>query len=715
MGRRMDYTAYVNIKQGTFSEHRYSYGNTLPLVTAPFGMNAFCLQTKGEAEGWYYHPSHMQTEGIRLTHQPSPWVRDYGYFVFMPQSGEVSIKEGERCSGFQELDMNPAGMEIYLKRYQARIGIAPSERGAAAEIIWDTDKTPRLAVCPADFTAGAELDTEKQELTGWVNAYGDGTRKDFKLYFYMKFNRPIDAEKTVITKSSGEMEKGTAGEGAGVGINIAFAMRKGETLQITLGTSFISSKLAKISAEREISSKTYSEIKEETKKKWNELLSKIEITDTEEKKKTFYSCMYRCFLFPHIFYEYDTEGKAVHYSTKSGKTEAGMMYTDNGFWDTFRTLYPLYGLLIPDKLKEMLEGYLNFYQEEGWLPKWISPGERGIMPGTLIDVVLADAAVKGLLTQKQMELALEGMLKNATTASGTYLNGRIGVLDYVEKGYVPADKYRESINNSLDAYYCDYGISQVARLLGKEELAGEYEKRSQNYRLLFDEKAGFLRGRNADGSRPDSFSPIVWGEGYCEGAAWQNGFAVQYDVEGLASLYGGKEQLAQKLDELFATPPAYEVGSYPGEIHEMTEMANADFGQCAISNQPSFHIPYLYAAIGEKEKTAYWVSRMVQEAFNSTEKGFPGDEDNGSMGAWYVFGVLGIYPLCPGKAEYVTGICNAKEIKVSLGNGRKLLIKNERYGLADYTGMKILVDGKELTSSVIGHEALLSAETITFC
>lgn len=251
--------------------------------------------------------------------------------------------------------------------------------------------------------------------------------------------------------------------------------------------------------------------------------------------------MYRCFLFPHIFYEYDTEGKAVHYSTKSGKTEAGMMYTDNGFWDTFRTLYPLYGLLIPDKLKEMLEG----------------------------------------------------MVKNATTASGTYLNGRIGVSDYVEKGYVPADKYRESINNSLDAYYCDYGILQIARLLGKEELA-------------------------------------------------------------------------KKLVELFATPPVYEVGSYPGEIHEMTEMANADFGQCAISNQPSFHIPYLYAAIGEKEKTAYWVSRMVQEAFNSTEKGFPGDEDNGSMGAWYVFSVLGIYPLCPGKAEYVTGICNAKEIKVSI-------------------------------------------------
>lgn len=706
-----DYTSYVNIKQGTFSEPRFSYGNTLPLVASPYGMNSFCIQTKASDEGWYFHPSHRQTEGIRLTHQPSPWVRDYGHFVFMPQSGDVYVTENERTSGYKEICLNPAYIEMFFKRYRASMSVTPSERGAVIKTRWETDATPRFALLPFNFPTSMSLDVENGELTGYINAYGDGTRRDFKMYFCMKFDKPVIADKTVITKCFGEKENGLSGEGDGVGINIAFDIPVGDELTVKLATSYVSVNSARASLQREIADKTYEDLKAETTAKWNEMLSKIEIDDTEERKRTFYSCFYRCFIFPRIFFEYDENGQPVHYSTKSGEIKAGVMCTDNGFWDTGRSLYPLLSLLIPEKVKEMIQGYLNFYKEEGWLPKWLSPGERGIMPGTLIDGLLADASVKNLLDTQQMELSLEGVIKNATTPSGTHLNGRVGVEDYVAKGYIPCDKYKESVNNSLDAYFCDFGISQIAKKLGKADISAEYKKRSENYKLLFDESVGFIRGLKEDGSRNDSFSPIRWGGEYCEGGPWQNGFAVYHDIDGLADLYGGKEGFEEKLDELFSTPPVFEVGSYNAEIHEMTEMSFADFGQCAISNQPSFHLPYLYSAIGHQDKTAYWIRKITSEAFNSSEKGFPGDEDNGSMGAWYVLSTLGFYQLCPGKPEYILGVCTAKSAKIKLG-GKTLEIINNTSG--DNSSIKVTVDGEDLDTQKISHEQLLSANTITF-
>lgn len=663
-----DYTAYVNIKQGTDSSLRFSRGNTLPLVAWPFGMNAFALQTTSQAGAWYYHPTHRQCEGIRLTHQPSPWVGDYGHFVMMPQCGTAVPQAQRRSSDFDELHMNPGHLAVHFHRYHATMALAPTERCAMMEIVWDTDETPLFTLLPFDFLTEVQVDAARGTLTGWTNAHGDGTRKDFKSYFELRFDKEIDLDHTVLTKNDGSTLPGDFGCDAGQGIALAFRMKRGEKLTVRLGTSCLSAKMASMAIDREIGQKTFAQILAETNAAWNSLLSRIEVEDTEERLRTFYSCLYRCFLFPHVFHEIDARGNPVHYAVSTGECTPGVMYTDNGFWDTFRTLYPLFSLLIPDRLQEMLQGYLNFYKEEGWLPKWLSPGERSIMPGALVDIVLADAAVKGLLTREQMELALEGMLKNANVADGTGRHGRIGVEDYCRLGYVPCDRYGESANNTLDAAYCDFCIAQMAALLGKKELQEAYMQRSKAYRSLFDPAVGFIRGRREDGAFPEGFSPIRWGGEYCEGAAWQNGFGVQHDIEGLAALYGGYAGLEKKLDELFATAPDFEIGTYPCEIHEMTEMRAADFGQCAISNQPSFHLPYLYAAVGSCGKAAHWVHRIMAEGF--TADGFPGDEDNGSMAAWYVFGMLGIYPLCPGKAAYVGIGSPARVVKVLLGNGR---------------------------------------------
>ncbi len=662
-----DLTSYVNIKQGTDSCMQFSRGNTLPLVSAPFGMNAFALQTSSRDGAWFYHPAHRQCQGVRLTHQPSPWVGDYGHFVMLPQCGVPVSAAEERGSGFEEIAMNPGHLAVCFRRYHATMALVPTERCAMMEITWDTDETPLFTLLPFDFMTEVRVDAAHGRLTGWTNARGDGTRRDFRSYFELRFDKPIDLEHTLLTLPDGSTFSGSAGCDRGQGIAVAFLMKRGEKLTVRLGTSYLSAQMASRAIDREIGEKTFAQIQAETNAAWNGLLSRIAVEDTEERLRTFYSCLYRCFLFPHVFHELDAQGNPVHYAVGTGECAPGVMYTDNGFWDTFRTLYPLFSLLVPGRLQEMLQGYLNFYKEEGWLPKWVSPGERSIMPGALVDIVLADAAVKGLLTREQMALALEGMLKNANVADEERRHGRIGVEDYCRLGYVPCDKYGESANNTLDAAYCDFCIAQVAALLGKEDIQQEYLRRSKAYRSLFDPKAGFIRGRKADGTFPEDFSPIRWGGEYCEGAAWQNGFGVQHDLPGLAELYCGYDGLEKKLDELFATPPDFETGTYPCEIHEMTEMHAADFGQCAISNQPSFHLPYLYAALGRRDKAAHWVHRMMAEGFSPDA--FPGDEDNGSMAAWYVLGTLGLYPLCPGKAEYITIGTGGKSVALHLGSG----------------------------------------------
>ena len=703
-----NFLKYVNIKQGTLSEPRFSTGNTLPLTCAPFGMNSFSVQTRASGGSWYYSPLHRQTEGIRLTHQPSPWIRDYAHFAFMPQSGEPYVTEDGRSSSFDEKEMTPACTEIYFKRYFAQMGVVPTERGAIIKIRWDAAKTPRLAVLPFDFPTELVLDPENRMLTGFTNAYGDGTRKDFKLYFCMKFDKPVNASKTVIVKNSGGAEQGISCSGTGTGMNIAFDIPQGEELIVWLGTSYISPEYAERNLS-EVSGRAYEQVKAETEDKWNSLLSKIEIEDSEERMRTFYSCLYRCFIFPRIFYEYDELGRAVHYNTKNGEICGGKMFVDNGFWDVYRTLYPLLTLILPEHISEIMEGYLNFYKEQGWLPKWLSPGERGIMPGTLIDAALADCAVKGLLTREQMKLALDGMLQNANTASGTHLCGRIGVEDYVRLGYVPNDKYGESVNNSLDAYYCDWCIAKLAEKLNITDICGEYMTRSQGYKKLFDSETGFIRGLSAKGERNPDFSPFEWGGDYCEGGAYQNGFAVYHDIEGLVELYGGREKFEEKLDELFTAPTFFEIGTYPCEIHEMTEMAAADFGQCAISNQPSMHLPYLYSAIGNTGKTAGHVRRMLREGYN--EKVFPGDEDNGSMSAWYILGVLGFYPVCPGSGEYVLGVCNARKNTVMLGSGNLLHIIDETDGSSAF---RVSFNGTEITENFIAHDKLMQGGTLRF-
>lgn len=660
---------FVNIKQGSASVHRFSNGNTLPLVQRPFGMAAFAPQTSDGNIRWYYHPKDRSLEGIRLTHQPSPWIADYGAMVFMPQKQPLRMGGEERWSGFRPQDavLMPHYLKYRLLRYNCDFELTPTERCAKVRISFDNEGENFLSVLPVSGEYGYYWIEEKNELCCYTNNTSGGEANSFCEYVILKFPAgSVDGDNSFTESADAGLNKGKIIAGKETAIHLKLVNK---ITEFSVATSYISYEQAELSLEREIGSSSFESIKAEGEAIWEEYLSRVEIeTDDEKQYKTFLSCMYRAFLYPHKCYEINEEGNPFHYCPHDGKIRQGVRYTDNGFWDTYRTVYPFFSIVAKDEMKEMLTSFIHEYSETGWLPRWLSIGERGCMPSTLVDAVICDGAVKGLISNEDLELALEGMMKHATVNAEKSMFGRNGAESYCRLGYVPCDEQRESVNLTQDAAYGDWCIAEIAKLLGKTDIENEYRKRAKNYLNIFDKETGFMRPKNSKGEfRPD-FSPIAWGRDYTEGSAWQNSFAVPHDIEGLADAFGGKDKLIEKIDELFATAPDYISVGYDCEIHEITEMAAADFGQCAISNQPSFHIPYIYSALGNVEKTAYWVERLCKEAFSCEDDGFPGDEDNGTMAIWYIFGILGFYPFCPGKPEFVKG---KKQVKKSYILGKE--------------------------------------------
>ncbi|MBQ3889451.1 MAG: GH92 family glycosyl hydrolase [Clostridia bacterium] len=632
----MKYLPFVNIKQGTASVRRFSNGNTLPLTQLPFAMAGFSPQTRNEG-GWFYHPADRALEGLRLTHRPSPWIGDYGAFLFTPQFRVIHNDAQKGWSSYrpEESEMTPAYQRHTFLRSRTTLEVTPTERGAKLRVTFPDEEGAR---CLSIFGVAGHFAAVAHRNV--VTAYTDGQAGHAKKFQTTLVLRP---EQRILSL------EGDSGKGGCC--HLYFEDR---VVDIDLAISYLGEEQARENLRQDCADKTFEDVRAAAEAQWEDYLGRIAIeTEDEEMMRCFYSCLYHTALFPHKAYERTATGKPVHYCPTDGKQHDGVRYTDNGFWDTYRTEFPLLFRIAPDEAAEMLDGFLCDYTEGGWLPRWPSIGERGCMPSTLLDAILADAAVKGVLKDPSLQTALAGMLHHATEESGNPDYGREGCRAYLRCGYVPSEECRSSVNLTVDAAYGDYCIAVIAGLLGREDIRAEYLKRSENWKNLFDKETGFLRPKNRKGAFLPKFDPLDWGGAYTEGGAWQTTFSPVHDLEGLAALYGGKEKMLAKLDELFATPPDFNVGAYKEEIHEMSEMAAADFGQCAISNQPSFALPYLYAALGEPAKTEYWVERICREAFSAADDGFPGDEDNGATAAWYVLSVLGIYDVCPGKGEEI--------------------------------------------------------------
>ncbi|MFC3801501.1 GH92 family glycosyl hydrolase [Cohnella sp. GCM10012308] len=713
----MNLLSYVNPLQGTDSVFTYSNGNTLPLIARPWGMASWSPQSDEAGAGWFFHPSHRRFQGLRLTHQPSPWIRDYGHLIVMPQSGPLYLKPDARAAFYrsQEMIVRPDYFRIRLPRYQASMELVPGMRSARLRFTFEDGQDARIVLSPFEGNSSIRIEADGRRITGYTRAHHGEAHPDFAMYFAMDFDCGIVPDKSGTFAGDDYAPTGlTEGAGERIGGYVGLDLPASGIVNARIGTSFISLEQAVWNMESEIGGFSLEQLREQTSAEWERRLGTIRVEgDDTEALRTFYTCLYRTCLFPRTWHEYKPTGEQVHFSPYDGTVHAGPMYTDIGFWDIYRTSLPLYSLLFPSLLGEMIEAWTNVYKESGWMPKWMSPAERSAMPGTLIDAAIADAYVKGI-SGFDVQAAYEGLRKHALTAAADGVHGRTGLKDYLHFGYLPANLYHESVNNALDYHYGDFCIAQMAKGLGREEDYRVFMDRAANYKRLFDTNTGFMRGVDDQGKWQEPFDPLQWGDPYCEGGAWQCSWAVPHDIAGLTELIGGSEAMIRKLDELMTMAPAFRVGSYRAEIHEMSEMAAVDFGQFAISNQPSFHIPYMYAAIGKPASTQYWVRKTMKELFGSGPDGLPGDEDNGSLGAWYIWGAIGLYPFTPGVPSYVLGSPLFRKATIQLENGRTLDIGAESYRADRVYWDKLLVNGKPWEALSISHELLASGADLRF-
>jgi len=414
-------------------------------------------------------------------------------------------------------------------------------------------------------------------------------------------------------------------------------------------------------------------------------------------------------LFPRIWHEPDANGVMQHRSPYNGKVVPGVMYADHGYWDVYRAWYPMMTILFPDRLGEILQAWVNAYQEGGWLPQFPCPGYRACMTGSLIDSLFGEAAVKGI-KGFDMAAAYEGLKKHATQPGNPDAGyGRRGIDQYLKFGYDPADKVEQSAAETVDAAYGDFCIAQVAKALGKADDYAMFMKRSENWRNIFDPSSGFFRGKNSDGSFLEPFSPIRWGDPYVEAAAYQHRFDAPHAMPALIEAMGGKEKVVAELEKMITMFPDFETGAYGSEIHEMSEMAAVNFGQYAHSNQPSHHILYVFTVAGRQDRTAHWTKRVMDELY--TPDLLAGDEDTGSMAAWYVLSSLGFYPLCPGKPEYILGAPLFPRSTVHLPNGKTLVVENAYKGRS---AVRTSLDGKPLLGGSIEHDEITAGGRLRF-
>ena len=713
-----DYVQYVNPLMGTQSSFELSAGNTYPAIAMPWGMNFWTPRTAPMGDGWQYTYTAHKIYGFEQTHQPSPWINDYGQFSLMPVVGMPSMDENKRASWFShksEVAM-PHYYKVYLADYDIVTEIAPTERAAMFRFTFP--KGESYVVTDAyDNGSYIEIVPAENKIVGYTTRNSGGVPQGFRNYFVVVFDKPFEYKGTFAgdNATSLSLSDTVLGRQAGhTGALIGFSTAKGEKVHARVASSFISLEQAEINL-RELGNDSFDTVVAKGRQRWNEVLGKVEIEDGNiDHLRTFYSCLYRSLLFPRKFYEIAADGTVLHYSPYNGKVLPGYMYTDTGFWDTFRSLFPLLNLIYPSANAEIQEGLLNAYRESGFFPEWASPGHRGCMVGNNSASVLADAFVKGVRVNDTG--ALYKGLQNATKAVHPTVSstGRLGHEYYNSLGYVPCDVgIHENAARTLEYAYNDWCILQVAKALGrpKKELR-ELEKRALNYRNLFRADHKLMCGRKADGSFEENFSPLKWGGNFTEGNSWHYTWSVFHDVQGLVDLMGGKEYFVQMLDSVFTVPPLYDDSYYGFPIHEIREMTVMNMGNYAHGNQPIQHMIYLYNYAGEPWKAQYWLRQVMERMYSPAPDGYCGDEDNGQTSAWYVFSALGFYPVCPASDEYVLGAPLFKRATVHLENGNTFVVNAPANGEAKpYIGV-MRVDGKGYTHNYITHKMLLDGARI---
>lgn len=619
---------YVNLLAGSFTKgDQFSTGNTMPLVGRPWGFNHFSLQTNSGDSAWWFSGNDHEFRWLRCTHMPSPWIGDYAFFLFGPQMGDFV----NNPVGFFEpraATLRPYAMDFTTAPDGMRIRLAPSMHCAMLSVEFPRERKKKR-VC---FSRLVETQQTSSNEIRSVARHNSGGAPRLGL--------------RVRIVHSGRFVDHRGG---------FFCVEYDETstkVELRLSTSFISHDQAEENERAELDGNSYEDLLKESRDEWDSLLSRVKVEPRQTAKgqdylSVFYTCLYRALTFPRRI---DEGGR--HYSPYShlDETKPGVLVTDNGFWDTFRTVYPLLSLAYPDHLAKIIEGWVNAYKEGGWIPKWASPGYRNSMVGTYGDVVVADALVKNIVDSGVRNDALAAIRKDAEVIPPTGgAVGRVGLAQYQQHHYIPYDSgVSDSVSRTLDFAFADFAIANAFQAEDPLFSKTLRDRSRDAMRHLFDGETGLMRPKSSVGAFKRSFSTTRWGDGYTEGSAWHHSFP-PFDIDLLSSLHGGPTKLCEKLKEMIETPSTFEPGGYGTTIHEMREMRALAMGQYGHNNQPSHHALYLFALAGDLNSTSRHVRAVVDRAYGRDF--FAGDEDNGEMGAWFVLSAIGLFAPAPGASD----------------------------------------------------------------
>ena len=706
---------YVNPLVGSHSTHGLSTGNTYPAIAVPWGMNFWTPQTGKMGDGWCYTYDAEKIRGFKQTHQPSPWINDYGVFCIMPVVGEPVFEEEKRASWFSHKaeTSTPYYYSVYLADYDVTTEIAPTSRAAAFRFTFPESEKSYIVIDAIDKGSYVKILPKEKKIIGYTTRNAGGVPKNFRNYFVLEFDKPFTYTATT-TDNQLSTEKLESECDHAMGI-IGFNTKRGEQINARVASSFISPEQAEINL-KELGNNSLEQVATYAKNEWNDVLGRIEVKDGEsiDDLRTFYSCLYRSVLFPRSLYEIDAKGNPVHYSVYNGQVLPGYLFGDTGFWDTFRALFPLVNLVYPSMSQKMQEGWANAFKESGFLPEWSSPGHRDCMVGNNSASVVADAYLKGIRGY-DVETLWQAVTHGANANLDRSASGRRGWESYNKLGYVPYDEIRESAARTLEYAFDDWSIYKLGQALGKsKEEIDIYAQHAMNYRNLFDKENNLMRGRLENGEWAPDFNPFKWGDAFTEGNSWHYTWSVFHDPKGLMELMGGKDNFNHMLDTIFILPPIFDDSYYHGVIHEIREMQIMNMGNYAHGNQPIQHVIYLYDWSGQPWKTQYWVRQVMDRLYNAHPDGYCGDEDNGQTSAWYVFSAMGFYPVCPGSGEYALGTPYFRETVLHLENGKDVTISAPNCSKTNLYVQSLKKDGAEYDFNMLKHEDLKAGTKLEF-
>jgi predicted alpha-1,2-mannosidase len=699
-------------------------GGTMPTVGLPYAMTNFVLQThENKMSRMPYIYEDSTVIGFMATHQPTVWMGDYGYLSVMPEVGELKLLPENRALPFSHKSeiATPYYYSVQLQagnKKQIRGEITAASRCGLFRftfpksdqshiVLQGINLNPALADNANSYDhriktlrGYVKVDKENGEITGYnpdrQSAQLGPELPNFKGYFVIQFSKPFDSFGT--WSGQDVHPSSTEQYGTRMGAYISFSTRNKEQVMVRVATSFISIEQARENLKREIPDWNFDQLAIRTRNTWQENLSRVQVSHVSEAQKTiFYTALFHTMLFPREFSEY---GK--YYSAFDDKIHAGVSYTDYSLWDTFRALHPLLIFTQPERVNDMISSLLQMYQQGGWLPMWPNPAETNIMIGTHADAVIADAYVKGF-RGFDSNLAYEAIRKDAMVPPDcdtkklwgdrdlwTSNEVRGGLSYYHSLGYVPVDKTSESVSRTIEYSFDDYCVSVVAKEMGKTDDYNRLKAWSNNYKNVFNPQTGFFGPRKFDGTFND---PEHEEEGFTEGDKWTYAFGAMQDPAGMIELMGGNEKFAAKLDSNFSGHHYH---------HD---------------NEPGHHYIYIYDYCGQPWKTQELVRTNTRINYLDQPLGINGNDDCGQMSAWYLFGVMGFYPVTPGSGMYAIGAPQFPQIILHYKSGNEnhqLEIVAKNLSEENKYVQRVSLDGKTISSPFIRHTDLINAKNLVF-